>query len=100
MQPHSLSRFRIESKYSCRTIHARRLRVGVDDPTLRNVVADDEYGRFVGRILDDILLLCNLDGEVRALAIRDLFFYMLRRQHAFKMTDGVIAKGANMVADN
>ena len=46
-------------------------------PTPRNVVPDDEDGRLVSRILNDIFLLGNPHREARALAVRDLFFNMV-----------------------
>ena len=61
-------------------------------------MVNDEHGRFVGWILDDVFSDPNI--EARALAIRDLFFDMLGGQNALKVTNGVIAKGFNVVANN
>ncbi len=63
-------------------------------------MVNDEHGRFAGRILDDVFLFGDPDSEVRALAVRDLLFDMLRRQHTLKMTNGAIPEGFNVVADN
>lgn len=40
---------------------------------------NDEYGGFVGWILDDVFLFSNPDSEERALAIDDPLFDMLGR---------------------
>ena len=100
MQPHSLPRFRVQSKHCRRAIHAAWLRVGVYDPILRNLMPNDEYDGFVGWILDDVFLFGDPDIEARALAVHDLLFDMPGRQHALKVTDGVITKAVNMVAEN
>ena len=63
-------------------------------------MVNDEHGRFVGRILHDVFLFGDPDNEARALAVRDLFFDMVGRQHTLKMTNGVIPKGFNVVAEN
>jgi hypothetical protein len=64
------------------------------------VLPDGEDGRLVGRILHDVFLLGNPDKEAEALAVRDLFFDMVGRQHTLKVTNGGIAKGVNVVAEN
>jgi hypothetical protein len=64
------------------------------------VVPDDEDGRFVSRILHDVFLLGNPDKEAGTLTIRDLLFDMVGRQHALKVTNGVIAESINVVAEN
>ena len=61
---------------------------------------DDEDGRLVSRILHDVFLLGNPDKEAGALTVRDLLFDMVGRQQALKVTNGVIAKGVNVVAEN
>jgi hypothetical protein len=63
-------------------------------------MVNDEHGRFVGWILDDVFLFSDPNIEARALAIRDLFFNMLGGQNALKMTNSVIAKGFNVVANH
>jgi hypothetical protein len=63
-------------------------------------VPDDENSRFLGRILHDVFLLGNPDEEAGALTDGYLFFDMVGRQHALKVTNGVIAKGFNVVAKN
>jgi len=63
-------------------------------------VPDDEDGGLVSRILNNVFLLGNMDREAGALAVRNPFFDVLGRQHALKVTNGVIAKGINMAADN
>lgn len=40
---------------------------------------NDEYGGFVGWILDDVFLFGDPDSEARALAVDDLLFDMLGR---------------------
>jgi hypothetical protein len=64
------------------------------------VVPDDEDGRLVSRILHDVFLLGNPDKEAGPLTVRDLLFDMVGRQHALKVTNGVIAEGVNAVAEN
>lgn len=100
VQSHSLPRFRVQLKHCRRAIHAAWLGVGVHDPILRNLVVDDEHGRFVGGILHHIFLLGDTNKVARTLAVRDLLFNMLGGQHALEMTNGVIAKGVNVVAEN
>jgi hypothetical protein len=63
-------------------------------------MVNDEHGRFVGRILHDVFLLGDTDKVARTLAVRDLFFDMVGRQHALKMANSVIATGVNAVAEN
>ena len=63
MQPHSLSRFRVEPKQSGGSIHAGGLRVGVHGPILRNVVPHNEDRRLVRRILHDVFLLGHSHKE-------------------------------------
>jgi hypothetical protein len=64
------------------------------------VVANDEDGRLISRILHDVFLLGNSDKVTRALAVRDLFFDVVGRQHALKVTNGVITERINVVAKN
>jgi hypothetical protein len=64
------------------------------------VVPDDEDGRLVSWILHDVFLLGNPDKEAGALTVRDLLFDMVGRQHALKVTNGVIAERVNVVAEN
>ncbi|HXO32927.1 MAG TPA: hypothetical protein VN901_11300 [Candidatus Acidoferrales bacterium] len=61
---------------------------------------DDEDGRLVSRILRDVTLLGNPDKEAGALPVRDLLFDIVGRQHALKVTNGIIAEGINLVAEN
>jgi len=98
MQSHSLPRFRVHLKHSRSVFYADGLRLGVHSPILRNGVTDDEDGGFVGNILHQVFLLGDPDKEARTLAFADLFFDVMARRHAFKMTDGIIAKGVIMVA--
>jgi len=63
-------------------------------------VPDDEDGRLVGRILHDVFLLGNPDKEAQSLAVPDLFFRMVGRQYALKVTNGIIAKGLTVVDEN
>jgi hypothetical protein len=100
VQPHSLCWVRVYAIHGCCPVHAGGLRVGVHCPILRNVVPDDEHGRFVRRILHNVFLLVNLDKETGTLTLRDLRFDMVRRQHALKMTNGVVAEGIKVVAEN
>jgi len=65
-----------------------------------HVVADCEDDRLVSRILHDVFLLGNLDKKVGGFTVADFLFDMVGRQHAFKVTNGVITKGVIVVADN
>jgi hypothetical protein len=60
----------------------------------------DDDGRLVSWILHDVFLLGNPDKEAGALIVRDLLFAMVGREHALKVTNGVIAEGVNVVAEN
>ena len=57
-------------------------------------------GWSVGRIFDDVFLLSNPDKEAGALTLRELLFDMVGREHLLKVTNGVIAEGVNVVAEN
>ena len=61
---------------------------------------DGEDGRLISRILHHVFLLGNAGKKAGALAVRDLFFDMVGRQHAFEVTNGIIAKGVNVAAEN
>ena len=98
VQPHPLPRIRVYLKHGGCAIHAGGLRVRVHDPILRNIVADGEDSRLVGRILYHVFLLGNPDKETGALTLRDLLFDLVGRQHALKVTNSVIAESVNVVA--
>jgi hypothetical protein len=100
VQPHPFPRLSVNLENGCWAIHAGGLRVGVHNPILRHVVTDDEQGWLVGWVLDDVFLLGNPDKKPGTLTIGDLFFDVMGSQHAFEMTNGFVAKGAIMVAEN
>jgi hypothetical protein len=58
-------------------------------------MVNDEHGRFVGRILHNVFLLGDTDKVARTLAVCNLFFDMVGREYALKMTNSVIATGVN-----
>jgi len=95
-----LPRFRVYLEYSRAIFNADRLRLGVHSPVLWNVVTDDEHNGLVGYILHEVFLLGYMDQEAGTLAVFDLFFDVMGREHALQMTDGAIAKGVIMVAHN
>jgi len=63
-------------------------------------MVNDEHGRFVRWVLDDVFLFGNSDKEAGALTVCNLLFDMVRRQHALKVTNGGIAESASVVAEN
>jgi len=67
---------------------------------LWHIVADCEDDWLVGGTLHDVFLLGNSDKKVGGLTVADFLFDMMGRQHAFKMTDGLILKSIIMVAEN
>jgi hypothetical protein len=67
---------------------------------LWNVVTNDEHSGLVRYVLHQVFLLGNPDQEARTLAVGDLLFDVMGRQHALKMTDGAIAERVIMVAHN
>jgi len=63
-------------------------------------VPDSKEGWLVGWVLQDVFLFVDLDKEARALTVGDLLFDMVGRQHTLKMTNGFIAEGVIVVAEN
>lgn len=61
---------------------------------------DGEERRLVRRILDDVFLFGHPEKEAGTVTGCDLFFDVVGRQHAFQVTDGVIAEGIRVVAQN
>jgi hypothetical protein len=63
-------------------------------------VSNDEDGRLVSWVLQDVFLLGDLDWKSGAATVDDFLFDMTGRKHALEMTDGIIPKGVIVVTDN